>query len=347
MGEYDDVCVLVPTHEEAATIADVVQRFRARGFPNVLVVDGGSTDGTRELAREAGARVVQQSGSGKGQAVREALGLVEAPYVLLVDGDATYRPEEADRMVEPLLSDEADHVVGNRFANMHPGAMGRLNRFGNRLINRAFRAIHGRDFGDILSGYRAFTRESVQGFLLTADGFGIETEFAVECAKHDVPTTVVPITYEPRPSGSETNLHPFRDGAVILSTLYRMAKTNNPLFYFGSVGALSLLAGLVVAAYVAFEFLARGISHEVLALVAGVGLLFGVQLVLFGVLADLIVDVNREQTRRLERVAEQLAEAEAEGGSTAGNRQAETGVEGDGVTAEPEPEAAGTPESDG
>ncbi len=306
MAEYDDVCVLVPTYEEASTIGDVVRRFREQGFERVLVVDGGSTDGTRELARGAGARVVEQSGSGKGQAVREALGYVKAPYVLMVDGDATYRPEEADRMVGPLLAGEAEHVIGNRFANMQPGAMSRFNKVGNGVINRAFRWIHGEDFRDILSGYRAFTRRSVEGFLLTAEGFGIETELAVECVKHGVETTVVPVTYEPRPDDSETNLSPVRDGATIILTLYQMAKTNNPLFYFGSVGAASTLVGLVLAAYVGVEWVTRGISHEVIAVVAGVAVLFGVQVALFGVLADLIVDVNREQTRQFERVARQV-----------------------------------------
>ncbi|WP_159900599.1 S-layer glycoprotein N-glycosyltransferase AglJ [Salinirussus salinus] len=306
MDEYDDVCVLVPTYEEASTIGDVVRRFREQGFERVLVVDGGSTDGTRELAREAGARVIEQSGSGKGQAVREALGYVEAPYVLMVDGDATYRPEDADRMVAPLLAGEAEHVIGNRFADMQPGAMSRFNKVGNGVINRAFRWIHGEDFRDILSGYRAFTRRSVEGFLLTAEGFGIETELAVECVKHGVETTVVPVTYEPRPDDSETNLSPVRDGATIILTLYQMAKTNNPLFYFGSVGVASTLVGLVLAAYVGVEWVTRGISHEVIAVVAGVAVLFGVQVALFGVLADLIVDVNREQTRQFERVARQV-----------------------------------------
>jgi dolichol-phosphate mannosyltransferase len=298
--------VLVPTYEEASTIGDVVRRFREQGFERVLVVDGGSTDGTRELAREAGARVIEQSGSGKGQAVREALGYVEAPYVLMVDGDATYRPEDADRMVAPLLAGEAEHVIGNRFADMQPGAMSRFNKVGNGVINRAFRWIHGEDFRDILSGYRAFTRRSVEGFLLTAEGFGIETELAVECVKHGVETTVVPVTYEPRPDDSETNLSPVRDGATIILTLYQMAKTNNPLFYFGSVGVASTLVGLVLAAYVGVEWVTRGISHEVIAVVAGVAVLFGVQVALFGVLADLIVDVNREQTRQFERVARQV-----------------------------------------
>jgi glycosyltransferase (TIGR04182 family) len=308
MGEYDDVCVLVPTYDEAETIADVVEGFRAEGFDSVLVIDGGSTDGTRELAREAGARVVEQTGSGKGQAVREALEFVEREFVLMADGDGTYRTDQAERMVEPLLSGEADHVIGNRFADMQPGAMSRLNRIGNRVINRAFRAVHGREFGDILSGYRAFSRESVERFVLTADGFGIETELAVECAKHGVETAVVPITYEARPDESETNLRPFRDGAVIILTLYQMTKTNNPLFYFGSVGLVSTLVGVVLAVYVAVEWVTRNVSHEVIAVVAGVAVLFGVQLVMFGVLSDLIVTVNREQTRQFERLAEQLTE---------------------------------------
>ncbi|TQR22035.1 hypothetical protein C9J85_02175 [Haloferax sp. wsp5] len=89
---------------------------------------------------------------------------------------------------------------------MRPGAMTRLNRVGNRIINRAFAFIHGQDFRDILSGYRAFTRESFLDMTLTSDGFGIETEMAVECAKRGIKTTVVPTTYYPRPDGSDTNL---------------------------------------------------------------------------------------------------------------------------------------------
>ncbi|MEF8781467.1 MAG: S-layer glycoprotein N-glycosyltransferase AglJ [Haloarculaceae archaeon] len=328
MADYDDVCVLVPTYNEAETIGDVVDGFHDEGLTNVLVIDGGSTDGTDEIAREHGARVVQQSGSGKGQAVREALGLIEAPYVLMIDGDATYRPEEADRLLDPLLAGEADHVVGNRFANMESGAMSRLNRAGNRIINRAFRYVHGRELTDILSGYRAFTLPSVERFSLSSDGFGIETELSVECVKHGVPTAVVPITYRARPEESQTNLRPFRDGAIILLTLYQMAKTNNPLFYFGSVGVLSLLAGAVLGVYVGIEWFVYSISHEILALVSGVSILLGIQLVMFGVLSDLIVTLNREQTRRVERLAEALEAGESTDRSNrpTGNRGAEPEV---------------------
>jgi len=301
-GDDSDVCVLVPTLDEAETIAGVIDGLREAGYENVLVIDGGSTDGTVELAREHGARVEHQSGQGKGRAIREALSIIEAPLVLMLDGDGTYRPEDAEAMLEPLREGRADHVIGNRFADMEPGAMPRLNRVGNRLINRAFAFIHGRDLVDITSGYRAFRRESVERFRLNATGFGIETELAVECIKHDADTEIVPVTYRSRPAGSDTNLRPVRDGAVILVTLYRLAKTNNPLFYFGSVGVLSLLFGAGIGTYVGVEWFTRRVSHEVLAVVAGVAILFGIQLLMFGVLSDMLLSLHREQLRRIERL---------------------------------------------
>ncbi|MEF8779747.1 MAG: S-layer glycoprotein N-glycosyltransferase AglJ [Haloferacaceae archaeon] len=303
MTATDDVCVLIPTLEEAETVGDVVGGFREEGFDRILVVDGGSTDGTRERARESGARVVEQSGSGKGQAVREAIEEhVEATYVLMVDGDGTYRPEDAEAMLEPLLEGDADHVVGDRFADMHEGAMSRLNRIGNAAINRSFAGIHGESYGDILSGYRAFTRTSFREMDLTAEGFGIETQLAVECAKRDLEVAVVPITYLPRPDGSSTNLNPVRDGGIIFLELYRRAKTNNPLFYFGSVGLTATLVGGFVALYVGYRWVVAGVGHEILALVAAFGILFGVQLLMFGVLSDLILSLHRDQLERIDRI---------------------------------------------
>jgi glycosyltransferase (TIGR04182 family) len=305
MSDYDDVCVLLPTMDEAETVARVVGAFRDVGIVNVLVVDGGSADGTRAAAREAGARVVVQGGRGKGQAVREAVrDHIDAPYVVMADADATYDAADVDAMLDPLFAGEADHVIGNRFADMRPGAMTRLNRVGNRIINLAFRAIHGEGYRDILSGYRAFTRESFLRLHLTADGFGIETEMAVECVKNQIPVAVVPITYRERPGGSATNLHPIRDGGVIFLELYRKAKTNNPLFYFGSLGAVSTAAGAVMTAYVLYEWFVFRVSHEVITIGAVGAAILGIQLLIFGVLADMILSLHREQVARLERAFE-------------------------------------------
>jgi glycosyltransferase (TIGR04182 family) len=337
--DRDDVCVLLPTLDEAETVGSVVDGFRDEGFENVLVIDGHSTDGTRDVAREHGARVVQQSGVGKGQAVREGLDHVDAPVVLMADADGTYRAEDAGAMLEPIFAGRAEHVIGDRFADMEAGAMTRLNQVGNRMVNRAFSVIHGRDLRDILSGYRAFTRESIERYALRSDGFGIETELSVETVKHGTATEVVPITYGARPDDSETNLHPIRDGANIFLTLYKLAKTNNPLFYFGSVGAVSGLVGFLVAAYVGYDFLVNDIAHEALAVVAAAGLILGVQLVMFGVLSDIIVTVNREQTRRLEELAGQLSDTPQDG-AVAETSETVTGSDGDGPTDAP---TAGSP----
>ncbi|PSP65150.1 TIGR04182 family glycosyltransferase [Halobacteriales archaeon QH_8_67_27] len=324
MGTYGDVCVLVPTLNEAETIGPVVESYSERGFDDILVVDGGSTDGTRSIAEDNGARVVQQRGSkGKGEALREGFELTDAPVVLMLDGDQTYRAEDAEAMLEPIFSGRADHVIGDRFADMEDGAMTRLNQFGNGVINRAFSFIHGRNYQDILSGYRALTRDAIDRISLTEDYFGVETEMAVECVKHNVRTEVVPVRYLARPDDSETNLRPFRDGADIILTLYKMAKTNNPLFYFGSVGTVSTAVGLVLGAYVAYEWITvPKTSHEVIAVLGASAILFGVQLLMFGVLSDMIVTLNREQTRQLEDLAQRLSD-------------------GDGATGEP-PEPVGS-----
>ena len=310
MVDHAEVCFLLPTLNEAETIGDVIDGFHEAGFENVLVVDGDSSDETRSVAESHGARVMIQSGSGKGQAVREAVETIEAPYVLMADGDGTYRPSDARAMLEPLFDGRAEHVIGNRFADMEPGAMTRLNAFGNRLINRLFSVIHGRYLSDILSGYRAFTRESFERFRLDADGFGIETELAVECVRQGIKTEVVPIRYEARPGHSETNLNPFRDGGRIVLTLYTLAKTNNPLFYFGSVASLGTAAGVGVGLFVGYRYFAHGVSHEVLALLSAFLILLSVQLLMFGVLSDILVSVTREQTRRLEEISERLREIE-------------------------------------
>ncbi|RQG90663.1 S-layer glycoprotein N-glycosyltransferase AglJ [Natrarchaeobius chitinivorans] len=297
----DEVCVLIPTLEEGATIGEVIDGFYDHGYTNVVVVDGDSTDDTREIASERGAQVLIQSGDGKGQAVREALEYVDVPYVLMLDGDGTYDPADAETMLEPL-SRGYEHVIGNRFADMDDDAMRALNGFGNRLINRSFRFIHGADYDDILSGYRAFTTESFERLSLDSDGFTIETEIAVECVKHGVDTTVVPVSYSARPEESETNLHPVKDGGTIILALYSLAKTNNPLFYFGSLGVSGIVAGGFVAVYVLYQWVQYGQGHEILALVSAAAILLGVQLLMFGVLSDMLVTLHREQRRRLEQI---------------------------------------------
>lgn len=288
-----DVCILIPTLNEASTIGQLIKDFRKEGFSNILVIDGNSKDGTGQIAEAEGARVVMQAGKGKGQAMIQAFGLIESPYVLMVDGDGTYLAREARFLLTPVLEGRADHVIGNRLVNYSPGAFTRLNLVGNRLINMFFDVAYGVELKDILSGYRAFTLESVRELELNKTGFEIETEISVECILKKQRVEEIPITYLPRSEKGATKLNPVKDGFRIGSTIYRLAKMHNPMFYFGIIGSIFILAGLFTGTFVIFQWL-QGITRIPLSVLTALLIIFGLQMYIFGILSDFILTLHRQ-----------------------------------------------------
>lgn len=297
----DDVCVLIPTLNEAGSIKGVIDGFRSMGFQDILVIDGRSTDGTPDLARDAGARVIVQSGSGKGQALLEAFGLIDKEYIVLIDGDGTYLPSEVDRLLEPLMKGRADHVIGNRFSNLRGGSLKRLNLVGNWLINLLFGIIYGVRLRDILSGYRAFTRSGISSLDLSVTGFEIESEITIESLKKGLRIVEVPITYLPRAGGTRTKLSPLRDGPKIMLTIYRLAKTQNPLFYFGLMGAIFGSIGFLLGLYVVRDWLNGRVEHIPLTILTAILIIVGFQLFLMGIQGDMMATMHREVMRELYR----------------------------------------------
>ncbi len=303
MKNANDVCVLIPTLNEAETVSDIVKEFRSGGY-RVVVIDGHSTDDTCKLALEAGAEVIVQTGKGKGQAIQQAFAEIEDEYLVMIDGDGTYLPEDIDSVLAPVLSRGVDHVIGNRFANFAKGAFTRLNLFGNKALNRMFSIIYGTQLSDILSGYHAFNKRAYKEIELNKTGFEIETEIAVECVKKDLNVAEVPITYLPRRTGAPTKLNPLSDGFRIAITIYRLAKMHNPLLYFGAVGAVFMLIGLGVGIYVVDEWL-RNITHVPLTILATLLIITGIQLFIFGLLANMIAAMHRQVMREIKhRIAE-------------------------------------------
>lgn len=291
-----DVCILIPTLNEAATIGQLIKDFRQEGLSNILVIDGNSKDGTGQIAEAEGAKVVMQTGKGKGQAMIQAFGLIESPYVLMVDGDGTYLAREAHSLLKPVLEGRADHVIGNRLDNYSPGAFTKLNLVGNHLINMFFDIAYGVELKDILSGYRAFTLESVRELELNKTGFEIETEISVECILKKQRVEEVPITYLPRSEKGATKLNPVKDGFRIGSTIYRLAKVHNPMFYFGIIGSIFILAGVFTGTFVVFQWL-QGITRIPLSVLTALLIIFGLQMFIFGILSDFILTLHRQTTQ--------------------------------------------------
>ena len=293
----DEVCILIPTLNEGQTIGPVVREFKALGYNNILVMDGKSTDSTVRNAREAGATVKTQSGKGKGNAITEAFEIIEQPYILMLDGDGTYSARDAEKMLTPLFLG-FDQVIGDRLINAEEGSFSRLNLFGNHMLNLLFKIAHSRDLHDILSGYRAFSRLAVQQMHLTETGFEIETEMSVEAVRNGQRIMVVPIKYLRRP-GTATKLSPFHDGIRIVSTIYRLARVNNPMFYFGMIGIFTSFLGLLIGVYVTLEWIQK-IEHIPLTILTVLLIVVGIEIFMFGMISDMLLVFHREIIREIQ-----------------------------------------------
>jgi dolichol-phosphate mannosyltransferase len=293
----DEVCILIPTLNEVLTIGEIVREFRELGYNHILVIDGNSSDGTVSVSKENGADIFIQSGKGKGYAIIQAFEIIEQPYILMLDGDGTYSPKDAEKMLAPLFQG-FDQVIGDRLANAEKGAFSMLNHVGNHMVNLLFKVAHSSDLHDILSGYRAFTRPAVQQMNLKEKGFEIETEISVEAVRNGQRIKVVPIKYSRRP-GTPTKLSPFHDGIKIVSTIYRLARMNNPMFYFGMMGILTSVLGIITGIYVLHEWL-QGIDHIPLTILTVLLIVVGIEIFMFGMISDMLLIFHREVIRELQ-----------------------------------------------
>lgn len=260
--EWSRVAVLIPCYNEEVTVGKVVADFQ-RELPGaaVYVYDNNSVDRTAERAREAGARVVAEPRQGKGNVVRQMFRDVDADCYLMVDGDDTYPAEAARELVEPVLSGEADMVVGDRLSN---GSYAEENKrafhgFGNNLVRAAIRWIYGYSFQDVMTGYRAFSRAFVRTFPATSRGFQIETELSIHAVDRGARIANVPIDYRDRPEGSVSKLDTIGDGLRVIAMIGTLFKDYRPMRFFGIVSMLLLLGGLALGVPVVAEWLDTGL----------------------------------------------------------------------------------------
>ncbi len=243
---------------EAVTIAKVVKDFK-KSLPGckVYVYDNNSTDDTITIAKKAGAIVGAELRAGKGNVIRRMFSQIEADIYVMVDGDDTYDAKQAPELIKTLKNEAADMVVAARV-----GASEKHERaghaFGNRIFNVIYNLLFGREFSDIFSGYRAFSRRFVKSFPALSAGFEIETELAVHASQLRLPVAEIPFLYKDRPEGSESKLSTFRDGLRILKTIIVLLKEYKPLYFFGFFGICGIILSLLLAIPVFVEFAKNG-----------------------------------------------------------------------------------------
>ncbi len=298
-----DVCILIPTLNEERSIGWIIDEFKRLGFENILVIDGHSTDRTVEIAKSKGAKVVIQSGKGKGQAIAEAFQILENDVVVMIDGDGTYLPEDVYRLLEPIERGSADHVIGNRLENFEKGAFTKLNLIGNKILNFIFRVMYGEDLHDILSGYRALTKDVYKSVELKKQGFEVETELTVETLAKGFKIVEVPIRYRRRVG--RTKLKPFRDGIKIALTIYDLLKRYSPGRYFYFVGSILITSGFLLGIKVVVDW-TRHITHYLMATLTALLIIAGLQIMVLGALSDFVVRNNFQLRKELVELRKEI-----------------------------------------
>jgi glycosyltransferase involved in cell wall biosynthesis len=259
MSDAYEIAVLIPCYNESLTIGDVVAGFR-RALPmaRIYVYDNNSRDDTAMRAALAGATVFRERRQGKGNVVRRMFADIEADIYLMADGDGTYAPEDAEDLINTLITERADMVVGTRRdVTVDAGRQG--HALGNMLFNRLYRSIFGKDFTDIFSGYRVFSRRFVKSFPAVSDGFEIETEMSVHASRLKLPVCELELDYGRRPEGSHSKLSTFGDGRKILWMFAMLMKETRPFAFFLAISSALLAASLTFMTPVIIEYLQTGL----------------------------------------------------------------------------------------
>ena len=289
------IAVLVPCYNEEAAVATVVADFR-NSLPTakIFVYDNNSSDRTAEVARAAGAEVRNERRQGKGHVVRRMFADIDADIYVLVDGDATYDAASAPRMIDTLMSDHLDMVVGFRVdqvqAAYRPG-----HRTGNLMLTGFLSAVFGAAFKDILSGYRVFSRRFVKSFPVLSDGFEIETELSVHALELALPVAEIETPYYARPAGSFSKLNTWRDGFRILGTILKLYRSEKPLRFFTAMGIFLMLISIGLAVPVIVTYFEQGLVPRLPTAVLSMGLMImAVLAVSSGLVLDTVTRGRRE-----------------------------------------------------
>ena len=292
------IAVLLPCYNEEAAIGQTVAAFRA-ALPGaaIYVYDNNSRDRTIEAARGAGAVVRSERMQGKGNVVRRMFADVEADIYVMADGDATYDASVVPAMVERLVGEGLDMIVGTR-VHEAADAYRRGHVLGNRAMTGFLAGLFGRSFTDIFSGYRVFSRRFVKSFPVLSSGFEIETEISVHALELKMPVGEVETRYFARPEGSASKLSTYRDGARILRTIVTLYRYERPMFFFGWIAALFALLAIILAIPLGVTYLHTGLVPRFPTAILATGLMILAFLNLFsGLILDTVVRGRREMRR--------------------------------------------------
>lgn len=291
------IAVLIPCYNESKTIAKVVSDYR-KVLPeaDIYVYDNNSSDHTDEIAKAAGAIVRYEHRQGKGNVIRSMFRDIDADCYLMIDGDDTYPAENAREMVDQVLKQGVDMVIGDRLSSTYFTENKRpFHNAGNVLVRKLVNWFFKGNVTDIMTGYRAFSRNFVKGFPIMSRGFEIETEMTIHALDKNLCLSSIPVGYRDRPEGSQSKLNTFSDGFKVLKTIGKLIKDYRPLPFFGIISLILMIIAIILFIPVLSEYNSTGLVLRFPTLIVS-GFLAIAAFVIFGV--GLVLDTQGKKSRQ-------------------------------------------------
>ena len=297
MKKQSKVAVLIPCYNESKTIEKVVKDYK-KVLPDadIYVYDNNSSDKTDEIAKKAGAIVRYEHRQGKGNVIRTMFKEIDADCYLMIDGDDTYPKENAKEMVNYVLEDKVDMVIGDRLSSTYFQENKRpFHNFGNKLVRGLINTLFKSNVRDIMTGYRAFSYDFVKTFPVLSKGFEIETEMTIHALDKNFSLKEIPVEYRDRPAGSVSKLNTFSDGFKVLKTIGRLFKEYKPTIFFGLIGTLFLIISLCFGIPVFVEYFKTHLVQRFPTLIfSGFMLMISILSYVCGIILEVVVKKHRQ-----------------------------------------------------
>ena len=291
------IAVLIPCYNESKTIAKVVKDYKeALPEADIYVYDNNSVDETDKIAKEAGAIVRYERRQGKGNVIRSMFHQIDADCYLMIDGDDTYPAENARQMCAEVLSGEADMVIGDRLSSTYFEENKRpFHNIGNVTVRYLINKLFHSNVRDIMTGYRAFSRDFVKMFPVLSKGFEIETEMTIHALDKNMLLKEIPVTYRDRPAGSVSKLNTYSDGMKVIFTIFRLFRDYKPLLFFSCISVVMLAVAAILFVPVFYEYLQTGLVPRYPTLiVSGFIVLLAMLLWSCGLILEVLVKKHRQ-----------------------------------------------------
>ena len=240
----------IPAFNEENPITDVIKKS-LNYVDKVVVCDDGSVDLTSERAKNAGAVILKhEKNSGKGAAMKSLFQYakdVDADIVVTIDGDGQFLPEQMQSLIDPILENNYDLVIGNRFAN--DKEMPSYRKAGNKMLDKMTKMAADLPFSDTQSGFRSYSKKAIELINFSTNGFGVDSEILIDAANKGLKITEKDVTVIYNTGENTSTKDPVSHSVRVVASLLESDAIHHPLKYLGIPGMALLIIGFGFATY--------------------------------------------------------------------------------------------------